>query len=193
MVATPPPLELVHRKAFKNDNRTGTSRTNGLNDTWWTLSDLKRKQMMLFQPPSLCLNELKCCLNGGRLIYALEGNGGILGRVSGPLPFLIIRIDVGLQEQYALRRKEHAYMSCTYTKISLTHNETSVCLFFPCVLRFASMTEGLTDACVCVDCLATWFKCYIVLLRWYNEMDDFYIGDSEAMSSNWTARSSNVH
>lgn len=108
--------------------------------------------MMLFRPPSLCLKEFKCYLNGGHLIYALEGNGGILGRVNGPLPFLIIRIDVGLQEQYALRRKEHAYMSCTYTKISLTHNETSV--FFSCVLRFASMTEGLTDVCVCVDCLA---------------------------------------
>lgn len=59
-----------------------------------------------------------------------------------------------LQEQYALRRKKkkkkHAYMSCTYTKISLTLNETSV--FFSCVLRFASMTEGLTDVCVCIDC-----------------------------------------
>lgn len=76
----------------------------------------------------------------------------MLGRVNGPLPFFFFILkNRCLQEQYALRRKEHAYMSCTYTKISLTRNETSV-VFFSCVLRFASMTERLTDVCVCIDC-----------------------------------------
>lgn len=105
-------------------------------------------------------------------------------------------INVGLQEQYALRWKEHAYMSCTYTKISLTRNETSV--FFPCLLRFASMTEGLTDVCVCIDCSAKRLKCFSVLLHWYNETDhfDFYSRDYE--SSSWggkkrTQWSSNVY
>lgn len=60
-------------------------------------------------------------------------------------------------------------MSCTYTEISLTRNETSVFFFLVC-FRVASLTEGLTDVCVC---FVKW--CYSVLLHWCNAMDDFLI------------------
>ena len=40
-----------------------------------------KKRKILFWPPALCLNEFKCDFSGGRLIYALLGRGGMLGRV----------------------------------------------------------------------------------------------------------------
>lgn len=95
------------------------------------MSDVKSN--ILFWPPALRLKEFKCDFSGGHLIYALLGRGGMLGRLNGPLPFFsLILKNRCLQEQYALRRKEHAYMSCTYTKTSLTRNETSV-FFLVCL------------------------------------------------------------
>lgn len=40
-----------------------------------------------------------------------------------------------------------------YKDITNTQMRHQFFLFlFSCVLRFASMTEGLTDVCVCIDC-----------------------------------------
>ena len=88
--------------------------------------------------------------------------------------FWFKRIDVGLQEQYALRRKEHAYLSCTYTKISLTRNETSVFLCFVCLGLQVWLKRWLMSVYALIVKQTKWLKCYSVLLHWCNEMDDFF-------------------
>lgn len=81
------------------------------------LRELKRN--ILFWPPAECLTEFKCDFSGACLIYALLGRGGMLGHLHGPLPFFIL-MNRCLQEQYALRRKEHAYVMYIYKDITNT-------------------------------------------------------------------------
>lgn len=86
---------------------------------------------------------------------ALLASGGVAGCQRPPTPLILT--SGRLPGQYA-PREEAAYMSCTYTKISVMQRAVGS------LLALSAVTEGPPGVCVRTDCSANRLKCFGVLL-----------------------------
>lgn len=113
-------------------------------DWSWKRKWFKKKKISLL-PPALSLKEV-------RFLWRTSRGAGC-----EQTPTFLILMSRHLQGQYALR-KESAYMSCTYTKISLTQQD----IWFLFWRSWVWLKGWLTSVCTG---WANRFKCFDVL-RW---------------------------
>lgn len=155
--------ELVQRKARNRTVRPGHPGFDVQSDAWRTGLILE-KEMILKKINLALASSIKLKRSAISLADVSRG------RLRTAPPTFLILMSWHVQGQYALR-KESAYMSCTYTKISLTQQDIWFLFWRSWVWLKGWLTSvcalvGQTDSSASMFCVDVDFYIRVIVLNW---------------------------